>query len=257
VTATSGGVSSSASISISSSSTAPPPSFAGWANAPSTYPLISDNPFNALDALGWRTAWNDAGLLTVSADPAAPVSSASVLQFSYPIGFVGAKGPANEYLDFAGATHFYSGVSWKANANWQGNSTNVNKIEFVLMGGGMGGAYLCLYGPNGGPYQMQVALEFANGDTRDMLYPNMANVPVVMGQFHQIEWQLQYNTTTNPANGIVKWWLDGRLIGQFTDVQFPSTSIVEYQLSPTWGGAPDVKTQNDFFWIDHAIVKGF
>jgi uncharacterized protein YjdB len=257
VTATSGGVSSSASISISSSSTAPPPSFAGWANAPSSYPLISENPFNALDVLSWRTSWNDAGLLTVSVDPAAPVSPSNVLQFSYPIGFVGSKAPAMEYIDFPLVTHLYSGISWKANANWQTNSSNVNKIEFAYMDQGSGDVYLCFYGPQGGPYDLRAALEFTNGDTRDFLVPNVNNVPVVLGQYHQIEWQIEYNTTTNPANGTMRWWMDGKLIGQYTDIQFPNTKIIEYQISPTWGGMPDVKTQNDFFWYDHVIVKGF
>lgn len=257
ITATSGGVSSSASISISSSSTAPPPSSTGWANAPSSYPLISDNPFNALDVLNWRTSWNTSGLLTAATDASAPVSASGVLQFSYPIGFVGAKAPAMEYVDFTPASHFYSGISWKANANWQSNSSNVNKLEFVYMDQSTGDAYLCLYGPNGGPYEIRAALEFVNGDTRDFLVPNVANVPVVLGQFHKIEWQIEYNTTSSPANGTMRWWLDGQLIGQYTDIQFPSTKIGEYQISPTWGGMPDVKTQNDFFWFDHAIVKGF
>jgi len=257
ITATSGGVSSSASISISSSSTAPPPSFAGWMNAPSSYPVLSENAFNALDVLNWHTSWNTSGLLTVATDAAAPVSPSGVLQFSYPIGFVGSKAPAMEYVDFTDASHLYSGISWKANANWQGNSSNVNKLEFAVMDQSMGDAYLCFYGPNGGPYQLRVALEFVNGDTRDFLVPNMASVPVVLGQYHQIEWQLEYNTTTSPANGIVRWWLDGQLIGQYTDVLFPSAKIEEFQLSPTWGGGPDVKTQNDFFWFDHALVKGY
>ncbi len=257
ITATSGGVSSSASISISSSSTAPPPSFAGWLNAPSSYPQISDNPFNALDVLNWRTSWNTSGLMTVSVDPAAPVSPSNVLQFSYPIGFVGAKAPAMEYVDFTPVSHFYSGISWKANANWQSNSSNVNKLEFVYMDQSTGDAYVCIYGPNGGPYELRVALEFVNGDTRDFLVPNVANIPVVLGQYHQIEWQMEYNTTTSPANGTVRWWMDGKLIGQYTDVLFPNTKIIEYQISPTWGGMPDTKTQNDFFWFDHATVRGF
>ncbi len=86
--------------------------------------------------------------------------------------------------------------------------------------------------------------------------PNVAHIPFMMGGWHQIEWQIVYNTTTSPANGIVRWWVDGTLVGEYTDVNFPTAPMEEFQISPTWGGGPDVKTQNDFFWFDHAIVKG-
>jgi hypothetical protein len=181
----------------------------------------------------------------------------TALQFTYPVGFVGGKAPGNEYLDFPGATHFYSSVSWQANSNWQGNSSDVNKLQHILMDAGGGEAYLAFYGPPGGPYELRAALEFTNGDTRDFLLPNVSNIPVTMGSWHQIEWQLEYNTTTAPANGTVRWWMDGKLIGQYSDVLFPSQKMVEYQISPTWGGSADVKQQTDYFWFTSALVRGF
>ncbi len=162
-----------------------------------------------------------------------------------------------EYYDFTPTTHFYSGVSWMADGNWQGNSSDVNKLQFVLMNANVSDAYLCFYGPPGGPYELRVALEFTNADTRDFLRPNMATVPVVLGQWHFIEWQMEYNTSTNPANGIVRWWMDGLLIGQYMDVLFPTAKMGEYQISPTWGGAGDVKTQTDYFWFMNAVIRGY
>lgn len=257
ITATSGGMSGSSTITVSSTSGVSA-SFTGWANAPSSYPTATENPFNALDALNWRTSWNTSGLLTAGTDQSAVVSPSGVLQFSYPIGFVGSKAPAMEYFDFpTSVTHFYSGISWKANANWQGNSSNVNKLEFVYLNGGAGDVFLCAYGQPGGPYEITAALEIPTTDSRDLLVPNVAHVPFMMGGWHQIEWQVVQNTTTNPANGILRWWVDGTLVGEYTDINFPAQPMEEFQISPTWGGGPDVKTQNDFFWFDHAIVKGY
>jgi len=79
----------------------------------------------------------------------------------------------------------------------------------------------------------------------------------VLGQWHFIEWQMEYNTSTSPANGIVRWWMDGQLIGQYTDVLFPTAQMAEYQISPTWGGGPDVKTQTDYFWFMNAVIRGY
>jgi hypothetical protein len=114
-----------------------------------------------------------------------------------------------------------------------------------------------MYGPPGGPYQMLPVLELVGGDTRQHLTPNIANVPVVLGSWHRIEWQIEYNTTTNPANGLVRWWMDGQLLGQYTDVLFPPNGITEYQISPTWGGVGDVKTQTDYFWFSNALLRGY
>jgi hypothetical protein len=248
-------VTGSASITITAPVTTPPPN-TGPAD-PSTYPIISSNPLSALDALGWRTSYNTEGLLSAVASLASLLGIPSALQFTYPIGFVGARAPATEFLDFQGVTHFYSGVSWMANANWQGNTSNVNKLQFVLTAGGTGGSYVCFYGPPGGPYELRVALEFVNADTRDFLVPNIAHVPVVLGQWHHIEWQMEYNTSTAPANGSVRWWLDGQLIGQYKDVLFPTAPISEYQISPTWGGFAELKTQTDYFWFASALLRGY
>ncbi len=160
ITATSGGIGGTASITVSPSSGVSA-SFAGWTNAPSSYTALSENPFNALDVLNWHTSWNTAGLLTAGTDASAVVSPSGVLQFSYPIGFVGAKAPAMEYVDFpTRITNFYSGISWKANANWQGNSSNVNKLEFVYLDQGAGDVFLCAYGHPGGPYEIRLRSRF-------------------------------------------------------------------------------------------------
>ena len=245
----------SASVTVTAPVTTPPAN-TGPAD-PSTYPVISSNPLSALDALGWRTSYNSGGLLSAVASLASLLGIPSALQFTFPVGFTGGQAPAIEYVDFAGVTHFYSSVSWQANANWQGNSSDVNKLQFVQLDGGGGEAYVAFYGPPGGPYDLRVALEFVNGDKRDFLLPNVSQTAVTMGQWHQIEWQLEYNTTSAPANGTVKWWMDGQLIGQYSDVLFPTAKIVEYQISPTWGGISDVKKQTDYFWFANALIRGF
>lgn len=88
------------------------------------------------------------------------------------------------------------------------------------------------------------------------LVPNVAARPVVPGTWHRIEWLLAYNTTTGPANGIVRWWLDGELIGDHTDVPFPESPLAEYKLSPTWGGVGEVKSQDDYYRFDHIYISG-
>jgi hypothetical protein len=111
-----------------------------------------------------------------------------------------------------------------------------------------------MYGPPGGPYELRSLPQFAT-DNR-WLTPNRANVPVTLGQWHQIEWQVDCGTT-GQANGIVRWWMDGQLIGEWTDVQFPAGGFAEYEQSPTWGGLTDVKLHTDYYWFDHVVLRGY
>jgi hypothetical protein len=75
-------------------------------------------------------------------------------------------------------------------------------------------------------------------------------VPIVLGSWHKIELYFSY------SNHIVRWWMDGTLIGNYTNVTFPSSGcFAEFQFSPTWGGVGDVKSQTDYFWFDDAYIS--
>jgi len=53
----------------------------------------------------------------------------------------------------------------------------------------------------------------------------------------------------------VRWWMDGVLVGNYTDAQFPGDAgFAEFQLSPTFGGTGPAKTENDYYWVDHVHV---
>jgi hypothetical protein len=232
---------------------APTPS-GNWPNAPSAYPLISDQPFDLLNSLGWSLTSNH--YTSIVLDPTAPQSPSSVLQFMYPVGFTSGSAPGTEYVGLPRIRHFYSGVWWKPSAPWQGDQSNVNKLQFVMADQSQGGMYLCMYGPPGGPYELRVANEFVGGDSRFWFSANVAHVPVTLGQWHRVEWSIEYSAT-GAADGTIKFWMDGQLLGEYHDFKGPSATMIEYQISPTFGGMGSTKAQTDYFWFDHAYVKGY
>ena len=79
---------------------------------------------------------------------------------------------------------------------------------------------------------------------------------MTLGAWHRIEWLVVYNTTTDPPNGVYRWWLDGELVGDYTDVEFPPFPLQVYKVSPTWGGMGAQKTQTDFYRYDHVHISG-
>jgi uncharacterized protein YjdB len=250
ITATSEGVFGSANASVTL--LPPPPTGGSWPNMPSGYSVLTEQAFNPLQAVNWELIWNSGGNGTITTDLNSPMSSGSVFQVRYPAGFPGGTAPATQWTPLGGRRNVFVGMWWKPSANWQGHASNVNKIQFVLPTEG-GDLYMTAYGPPGGPYQLRVCLQFLNGDTRAWLVPNVSSGTVELGQWHRIEWLMEAGT--NGANGVVKWWLDGQLVGNYTDVLFPAGGLIEYKLSPTWGGMGDSKQQTDYFWFDHVTIS--
>jgi len=253
ITATSEGVSGSAPVSVSLLPPPPPPTGGMWPNVPDTYSVVTDQPFNPLSVLNWELIWNNNGYGTITSDASAPTSG-SVFQVKYPAGFNAGSAPATQYFPLGGRRNVFVGMWWKANAGWQGHESNVNKLQFLFPTSGGGDMYMTAYGPPGGPFELRVNLQFIGADGRSWLRPNVGSGIVSMGDWHRIEWLVEYNT--NGANGIVRWWMDGQLIGDYRDVVFPSGGFEEYKLSPTWGGMGGIaKQQTDYFWFDHVTIS--
>jgi hypothetical protein len=221
----------------------------GGTHEPAGLTTWVDTAINAFTGNGWGIV-NPNGYATVVADPTAPISPPVVGQWRYPSGFAGGTAPATMFHRLPSpVSEAFVAVWWKPSTPWQGHSSFVNKIYFLL-GGACGNLIPVMYGPRGGPYQLRVAPEWGNWS---WLTPNVNAVPIVLGSWHNIELYFKYNT---PGTGIVRWWMDGTLIGDYANVSFPDSScFAEFQFSPTWGGVGDVKTETDYFWFGHAHIS--
>jgi len=227
-----------------------PSASAAWSHQPAGFTTWTDNAMDALTGNGWGL--NDpGGNATVVADAGAPFSPPNVGQWRFPAGFAGGSAPATMDHELPPSfTEGYIGVWWKPSSPWQGHSSNVNKIYFLL-GGSCGNLIPVMYGPPGGPYQLRVAPEWGNWN---WLTPNVNAIPIALGAWHRIELYFKYNAPAS-ANGIVRWWMDGVAIGDYSSVSFPEAGcFTDFQFSPTWGGTGDVKRQTDYFWFDHVHI---
>jgi hypothetical protein len=256
LTATSEGKSGQAALSVT---VLPPPS-TGWANEPSGHTLVSDYAFNddipvtSADVAipggsGWNSVYNGSGYMTRGSVAGGPLSPTNVLQFVYPTGFPGSMGPATAWRPLPGLRRAYVGQWWKVSNPWQGHVSGVNKIGYLFTSG-QGSMFLAMYGPPGGPYELRVFPQFST--SQDVwLVPNVAHVPVTLGVWHKLEWLVEYD------GGVVKWWMDGQLLGSYTGVPMPSVGLSEYHLDPVWGGCCDPgKTETDYYWFDHIRISG-
>jgi hypothetical protein len=244
VVATVAGVSNSARFDVATNV----PSPGTWPNEPAGYSVVSDQSWSILSTLEWIIQF---GTATLGLDLTAPASPPSVLTITYPVGFAGGSAPGTLIRDLPNARRVFMGLWWKASDPWQGHESNVNKIQFLFPSTG-GDITMVMYGPPGGPYQLRVIPQFP-GHASNWLLPNVAQVPVTLGTWHRIEWLVDYGDQVGV--GTVRWWLDGQLIGDHSDVPFPDGGMLVYKISPTWGGVGDTKQQVDYFWFDQTYLS--
>jgi hypothetical protein len=230
-----------------------------WPNEPPGFQVLTDFGFDTHEGDGWL--WNGDPLEpNIVGDLTAPRSPPSVLQFLYPVGFVGGGSPGIEHFFLAQVRELYVGYWWRTSSPWQGHSSGINKISFAVannfstdiilsMHEGTEGMRLVLF--PGGVSNVDLA-----GGVAGYLTGNVdPNVPVTLGRWHRVELYLKYSTTPTSEDGIIRWWIDGKLIGDYTTANFEGDPLQAWQFSPTWGGIGDVKTEDDFFWFDHARLS--
>jgi hypothetical protein len=150
----SGNLSLSGDLAFATSATTPPPT--GWPHEPAGFAPFASSSLDVFTGNGWDIV-NSSGLATVVADAGGSLTPPNVGQWKYPSGFGGGTAPATMYHALPQSfNEGFVGTMWKPSNPWQGHSTFVNKI-FFLLGGACGNLIPIMYGPNGGPYQLRVA----------------------------------------------------------------------------------------------------
>jgi hypothetical protein len=81
-----------------------------------------------------------------------------------------------------------------------------------------------------------------------------ANPDITLGIWHQLEQRVRLSATPTSSDGMLQWWKDGELIGEYVDQNYPLGDFDSVNLQPSWGGVGDTKTQTDHFWMDDVIV---
>lgn len=164
----------------------------------------------------------------------------------------------------------YFGYTWKPSVAWQGHSSAVNKLSFLWWGNG--GAYTGyvipeMYGAHAGPFHIEMFIFGANNaHIPECAYQNAEGNPchfspdapvmnITLGQWHRIEVLVRQSLTPGAQDGLLRWWMDGVLLGERTNINTVSDPMIQFEFSPTWGGVGDTKTQDDYFWFDHTRIS--
>lgn len=230
-----------------------------WPHAPPGWRVLADQPADApVPAVDdgkwvdqWGVSWNEEGNVTTVRDRTGPSSPGSVLQYRYPAGFEGGRGPGMVYRGLNGARSVYFAMWWKVSRPWQGHLTGSNKIAYLMTNSQGSVTLIMQQRPSGERYELWVYPQFSTS-REGWLKPNVGNPAVTLGDWHLIEWIVEYDSG---EAGRIRWWLDGQPVGDHAGLRFPSETLVEAQVSSVWGGLGDRKRQTDFYWFDHLHIR--
>lgn len=233
----------------------PTPAPAAWPDEPEGLTVMTDQPWDELSSLGWghvdRTSTSH-----IATDAMAPMSPVNVLECIYPEGFAGGYSPAADYYSFyqlPEVRDLFVGLWFKVSDPWQGSGNGFNALSYLSLDGG-GMIAVPMYGPSTGPFDIRVVEKWSGGS---MLAPNVATGRVTLGAWHRLELRLRYESTPGAGDGVVSWWLDGALVGEYRNRSFPvGTGFLSYNIAPTWGAVGESKTEADYLRIDHTFISG-
>ena len=242
-----------------------------WPHEPPQFELISDYGFDdpiavtpdelPLGGSSWFVQRNPVGNGFQATDSAAPLSAPSVYQVTYPIGFLSGLTPSTlQYYLIPGRPELYWGLWWKPSNPFQSDGSGVNKIVFLWTQTVSGNATDLLYfdlSPNPWRIRAMNDLIAGNGPTAGQrLEPNVDTTEIALGEWHRIEIYAKYSVGP-VANGVLMWWVDGRLNGWYRNLKMaPDDGFRYLQIAPTFGGnTGDLKLQTDHYWFDHIRVS--
>lgn len=219
---------------------------AGCPNEPAGFTrVILDDAWDALAGPN-RDVLNPDGNLTIVEDSTGPQSPGHVLQYRFPQGMEGGAGPGrvNQYIN---ATDIHLCYQVRANPEWQGHSSSVNKLVY-LIGGDFGWDLITVMrgggdNPGGAPYHLGI---FFNSSPDAYLTQPPYPASFRAGQWNTVELLAESST------GRIRAWLNNVPVGDWM-VEFPSGAdhFSEMIMDPVWGGIGDTKAHDDFIQIDH------
>jgi hypothetical protein len=232
-----------------------PSSGGTWPNEPSGMTLLNDQPWSLLSGNGWsylrRTSSKDASIVL---DTAAPLSPPNVLRMVFTPDMQRDTEPSVHWMSVSGVREIYTAWWMKVSPNWSCSPAGCGKVTFLFTNGA-GQVYTNLYHPasaSGPPFRIGANTEWAPYG-QQLWFPNVTTTLVHPGQWHRIEFYYRWETTPGVSgDGIIRWWVDGVLNGNHTNVHYPAASFNEFQFAPTLQNPPPAE---QYIWIDHTRVS--
>lgn len=229
-----------------------------WPNMPVGAQVLLDYDFNKSTMLASNVF--DAYNSTISGtDGTAIVSPSSVVITRIVAGAV-TGGAEIHWTAPSTCTDLFVAMSWRTNAAFRGRPQH-DKMFFVR-----GPGTNSYFGMRSNPGAAQRAFGWGHntsgldnthtmGDEGLWAFPNAGPSLITIGQWTRLETYIKKSTTNTSRDGIVRWWVNGVLGGNYTNVNYGALGLNEWVWSETWDGALNPPANVDWeHWLDHLFI---
>lgn len=257
----------------------------GCPNMPSGATVVLDTPFDTADGEGqlWEI-YPGAGKITQPSGvlKSAPNAVTSILSAGQVTGGqqtiwpkIGKEQPLN---------NLYMCLRFKMGSNFVGIKT-ANKLFFIASqdfsfgkrseNGYFGLSHRGTYPPSNFQFYFgHNTGSLDNSHTCDLelglfCAPNVKDTPLVPDVWYTVEAYMISSTCHTCRNGTVKWWINGELNGNYTNMNYGDGIVNEWQLNHTWDGSTAVQcgaptnpsnekgrdcTKDQIYYFDHVTL---
>ena len=217
---------------------------------------LTDQPWDSMSSLGWsylrRTSSKDDSIVT---DPSAPYSPSNTLRIVFTPSMAPDSEPSVHWQAVPNRKEVYTSWWMKMSPNWTCSPAGCGKVSFLFTDG-FGQVYSGVSHhsttSNNPPYRIAVNTEWAPYGQM-IWFPNVTTTPINPGEWHKYEFYYKWETIPGvTGDGIIRYWVDGVLNGDYTTVTYPQGSFTEFQFAPTLQNPPPAE---QYIYIDHTRLS--
>lgn len=231
-----------------------------WPNEPAGSAQLLDWNFDRVADGVWPGMKDIYSSGRIVSDATAPLSPSNVMKSTIAAG-ANSGGVQLDWIAPGQYKEMYVGLWWRTNPEFEGR-TVANKMFFVR--GPSTNGFFGIFAP---PKSKTMTFYFGHNsgnldnshtcalDLGLQCNPNVGSSTVTIGEWTRLEVYMKGSTTTTSRDGIVRWWVNGQLGGNYTNFNY-STTLNEWVWSETWDGyvnpVPSVEWAH---FVDHLHIS--
>jgi hypothetical protein len=215
---------------------------------------LSDQPWGELTGNGWgylrRSSSKDDDIMT---DASAPFSPPNVLRIIFTPTMRRDSEPSVHWIGIPRSREVYTSWWMKLSPNWTASPAGGGKLGFLHAApDGQGQVYTGLFGSSA-PHHVSVNTEWMPY-AQKIWAPNVTTTPVNYDQWYAVDWYVKWESRPGAGDGIMRWWVNGVLNGNYTNVIFPAggTGFQQFEFAPTRQDPPPTE---QYLYIDHTSLS--
>jgi hypothetical protein len=262
VTATSEGHSDQVSVTVSGTSTAV--GGADYPNQPDGFVKITEHRGDP-----WPSDWwlhNPSNGISVIQDGTAPNPGMATIRYTFPAGHLGGRGvgmmghgqgnvgsSGNMKVSGQPVREVYVRFWIKYSEGWQQPDANVSKMFYTYQltseARNVLHPHLTGAGPTFGTKVESETYEYGVSKIENLI-PNVQGVGLRADRWYLYEFYSRAASAEGVRDGIVRFWVDGTLVGEHVNIRRAHHPFTELHWNPVWGGGsetPVQQTQHIFF----------